>query len=185
MNIVALGGSLRSNSLSAAALKSALAISHWHGANTELLDLRTLELPLYVPDLSLDSRLIVPKANGVDRVADLVRSFRHADVMIWASPTYHGAMSGALKNAIDYMQYLADDPTPYLQGKAVGLISIGDASPLAQMADCVHELRAWLAPTRLILHATNFSSSCELVEPGAIRRLTRLVQELLRFKRTT
>jgi len=41
-----------------------------------------------------------------------VARYREADAMLWATPTYHGTMSGALKNALDYMQLLAKDPAP-------------------------------------------------------------------------
>lgn len=125
------------------------------------------------------------KGTARDSVGNLIESCRSANAMIWASPTYHGAMSGALKNAIDYMQYLASDPSPYLQGKAVGIVSIADSAPLANMAGCVHELRAWLAPTRLTLNSQDFSPSLELTNERATRRVTRLVEELLKFRTVT
>jgi FMN reductase len=181
VKIVALGGSLRINSFSAAALRAGLAVAAQLGATTEMLDLRFLNLPLYVPDLPVDSL----KSAAQDAVGKLIESCRSADVMIWASPTYHGAMSGALKNAIDYMQHLAGDPAPYLQGKAVGIISIADPAPLANVAGCVHELRAWLAPTRLTLNSQDFSPSLELTDERATRRITRLVEELLKFRTVT
>lgn len=181
MKLVALGGSLRINSFSAAALRAALTVAAQLGATTEMLDLRLLDLPLYVPDMPIDSL----KGAARDAIGKLIESYRSANVMIWASPTYHGAMSGALKNAIDYMQYLACDPSPYLQGKAVGIISIADPAPLANMAGCVHELRAWLAPTRLTLNSQDFSPSLDLTDERAMRRMTRLVEELLTFRKIT
>lgn len=99
MKIVALGGSLRINSFSAAALRASLAVAAQLGATTEMLDLRLLDLPLYVPDLPVNSL----NSAAQNAVGKLIESCRSADLMIWASPTYHGAMSGALKNAIDYM----------------------------------------------------------------------------------
>ncbi|HEU4853426.1 MAG TPA: NAD(P)H-dependent oxidoreductase [Telluria sp.] len=175
MKIVGLGGSLRVNSYSAAALRKALEIAADAGAQTDIIDLRELNLPIYIPD--------APVAAYAPPVRDALEEFlakcRSADVMLWATPTYHGSMSGAMKNAIDYMQLLARDPAPYLQGKAVGLLSISDAAPLAHLAGCVQELRAWLAPTRLTFDAEDFSDGMVLASEKALRRTTRLVDELL------
>ncbi len=177
MKVCALGGSLRPESLSAAALRTCLETAAQRGATTEMLDLRALNLPLYTPETPLD-KLPISVRQSVEKVIEGCRS---SDVMIWASPTYHGAMSGALKNAIDYIQYLSNSSPPYLQGKAVGLIAIADSTPLISMASCVHELRAWLAPTRLVLTRQDFSPSLSLESDRALRRVERLVDELLRF----
>lgn len=179
MNFVALGGSLRERSLSAAALRASVDIAASLGATTQMLDLRLIGLPMYIPDLPIEAYPGECQA-ALRHFAQVVRN---ADVMLWATPTYHGSVSGAFKNAIDHMQMLARDSTPYLQGKAVGLIAVGDSSPLASMAACVHELRAWLAPTRVMLMSADFSPDLTLSAEGAIRRTTRLVDELLRFNR--
>lgn len=178
MNLVALGGSLREQSLSAAALRASIEIAAALGANTQLLDLRLLDLPIYIPDLPIDA--YHPDSHA--KLLHFVEAVRDADVMLWATPTYHGSMSGAFKNAIDYMQMLAREPRPYLQGKAVGLIAVGDASPFTSMTPCVHELRAWLAPTKVVLKSSDFSVDLKLSIGSAVRRTTRLVSELVQFK---
>lgn len=101
--------------------------------------------------------------------------------MLWATPTYHGSMSGAIKNALDYMQLLADDPAPYLQGKPVGLIAIATSSPIPHLAACAAELRAWVAPTRLTLDSDDFDADLSLASEVAMRRLRRMVSELMTF----
>jgi FMN reductase len=177
VKLVALSGSLRAGSLSTAALRTALEIARRAGADTEMCDLREIDLPLYLPEAPINS--YPPAARP--QITRLVAHYRDADAMLWATPTYHGAMSGALKNALDYMELLSEEAEPYLQGKAVGLISIADGAPLANMAGCVTELRAWLAPTRLTLHAADFAGERGLVSASAIRRLDRLIAELLHF----
>ena len=177
MKLVALSGSLRADSLSTAALRAALEIARRAGADTELCDLREIDLPLYLPEAPIEAYPSDARA----QITRLVAHYRHADAMLWATPTYHGTMSGALKNALDYMELLGKEPEPYLQGKAIGLISIADESPLANMAACVTELRAWLAPTRLTLRAADFAGELGLVSVSAIRRLERLIAELLHF----
>lgn len=178
MKLVALGGSLREQSLSAAALRAGVEIAASLGANTQLLDLRLLGLPTYLPDAPVEAY----HPDCRPQLLHFVQAVRDADAMLWATPTYHGSMSGAFKNAIDYMQMLAQEPRPYLQGKAVGLISVGDASPFASMTSCVHELRAWLAPTRVVLKSSDFSPDLNLCTDSAVRQTARLVNELVRFK---
>lgn len=134
MKLVALSGSLRPNAFSTAALRAGLEIARHAGAETELCDLREIDLPIFMPDVAI---LAYPNP-ARERIASLVARYREADAMLWATPTYHGTMSGALKNALDYMQLLATDPLPYLQGKPVGLISIA-AAPAPSRAK--HHLR--------------------------------------------
>lgn len=176
--IIGLGGSLRARSYSRAALGAAMDIAQGMGASTDVLDLRLLDLPMYVPDQPIEEY----PASSQEAVRKIVASFRSADLMLWATPTYHGAMSGAFKNAIDYMEFLAKDSRPYFQGRAIGLVSISDSSPLAGMSSCVNELRAWLAPTRVTLTAGDFSPELTLTNEARSRRLTRLVTELLDFR---
>ncbi len=178
MKIVALGGSLRVNSYSAAALHAGLSMAESVGAETDICDLRVLNLPMYVPDVPIDAY----ERASQNAIVELIAKCRLADVMIWATPTYHGAMSGVFKNAIDYLQFLSKDSSPYLHRKAIGLVVIADPAPLAHMASCVHELRGWLAPTRLTLQKEDFSDEMRLVNEQAVRRMRRLVNELLTFR---
>lgn len=176
--MVGLGGSLRERSYSGAALRAGMAMAAELGFATETLDLRLLELPMYVPEQALADYPLECQAS----LRRYVSALRSADVMLWTTPAYHGAMSGVFKNAIDFMQLLAGDERPYLQGCAVGLLTLSDASPLSGMANCVQELRAWLAPTRVTLDSADFSPELTLNSASGQRRLGRLVMELRDFK---
>jgi FMN reductase len=103
--------------------------------------------------------------------------------MVWSSPTYHGTISGAFKNALDFMEFLADDQPAYLQGRAAGLIAIPDSTTFTAMINAVHELRAWLAPTQVVLSKQDFSPELTLNSERAQRRLARLAGELMDFGR--
>lgn len=175
--LVGLGGSLREASRSAAALRAGMAMAAELGLACETLDVRELQLPMYRPDWALADYPAEHQAT----LQRLVGAFRSADAMLWTCPAYHGAMSGVFKNALDFMQLLARDPRPYLQGCAVGLVSLSDRSPLGGMANCVQELRAWLAPTRVTLDDGDFDASLALKEEASLRRLRRLVGELAGF----
>lgn len=111
--VVGLGGSLAQNSASLSALEIALEGAAEVGARTALLNIRDLALPMYDPAMSA-----VPES--VDRMCKLIGD---ADGLVWSSPMYHGTISGSFKNALDWLQLLANRQPPYLTDKIVGLIS--------------------------------------------------------------
>lgn len=175
--IVGIGGTLRERSLSRAALREALRIANEQDTETDLLDLRELDLPMYHPDLSIDDFPESHRAN----LKRYIEKCRTADAMIWSSPTYHGTVSGIFKNAIDFIELLGEDDPAYLNGKAIGLISINDSKTFSAMSNSVHELQAWLAPTHVQLSKADFDGNLKLTNERAIRRITRLVGELMSF----
>ncbi len=61
------------------------------GAETRLLDLRTAGLPMYNPDAEPDQH-----------VARVLADVAWAEAFVLACPDYHGTMSGAMKNFLDY-----------------------------------------------------------------------------------
>jgi FMN reductase len=138
--VVGLGGSLRSRSSSLRALEAALAGAAEAGAVVDLLDVRDLDLPLY----GRDDEVIPP---GAVRLADSVAD---SDAMIWSSPMYHGTVSGAFKNALDWLQLLADRDPPFLTYKPVGLIStaagVQGLQAINTMEFVVRALRGWAVP---------------------------------------
>ncbi len=95
MNVLAMSGSLRKDSENRKALQIAKRYAAAGGAKVEELDLKTLNLPIYDGDLEV---------NGLpDSVKTLKRAVEAADVLIIASPEYNHSISGALKNAIDWL----------------------------------------------------------------------------------
>lgn len=82
---------------------------------------------------------------------ELVEAVRAADGVIIAAPGYHGTISGLVKNALDYLEDLAPDARPYLDGRAVGLITtaFGDQASMGTLLTLraiVHSLRGWPTP---------------------------------------
>ncbi|MFE3031667.1 NADPH-dependent FMN reductase [Streptomyces canus] len=96
-----MGGSLRSPSTSLTALWVAVEGAAEAGADTRVIDLKRLGLPFYTSEHG-----IPPSAR---RLADTVEA---ADALLWSSPTYHGSVSGAFKNAVDWLALLADHDPP-------------------------------------------------------------------------
>src|SRR5262245_724891 len=102
--IVGLGGSLAKISRSRAALQVALEGAASAGAETTRLDLREVALPMYEPD---DDE---PPAEA----ALLIERCYRADGMLWSSPMYQGTISGAFKNALDWLHVLGTRDPPFL-----------------------------------------------------------------------
>jgi FMN reductase len=140
LKIVGLGGSLAAISQSRAALATALEGAEAAGAETELLDIRELDLPMYNPDAH----------EPTVAAARVIESLYAADGLIWSSPLYQGSISGALKNALDWLHLLGDREPPYLQDKVIGLICASGGAQALQaintMEFSVRALRAWAVP---------------------------------------
>jgi len=113
LKIVGLGGSLAHSSKSRAALSTALEGAASAGAQTELLDLRELALPMYNPD----------DVWPTDAAETLIEACFGADGLVWSSPMYQGTISGAFKNALDWLHVLGKRDPPYLHDKVIGLVS--------------------------------------------------------------
>jgi FMN reductase len=140
LTVVGLGGSLGRHSNSLAALQIGLEGAHEAGAKVELLDIRELALPMYDPEIT----------NAPASVIKLCKAVGDADGLIWSSPLYHGTISGSFKNALDWLQLLADHNPPYLTDKVVGLISTAGGVQGLQgvntMEFVVRALRGWAVP---------------------------------------
>ena len=142
IKVVGIGGSLSKSSKassSLAALKIALEGAAEGGARTELFDLRELDLPMYMPD-----------GEATDAVLRLCEAVYEADGLIWSSPLYHGTISGAFKNALDWLELLGKRQPAYLTDKVVGLISTAGGTQGLQavntMEFIVRALRGWSVP---------------------------------------
>ena len=184
--ILGLGGGLRPQSRSLSALKEALAFAEAAGAETRLIALDDLDLPLYRPNNA------TPEAYGPDAAPHIVRlleAFRWANGYLWASPSYHGSLTGAIKNALDYAQFLSTDSPSFLSGKTVGMISTGAGSIAAvnvitQLNQVAHGLRAGVVPLAVpIIAVGNAFDGDRLIDPQVRQRLEMLAKELVALVR--
>jgi FMN reductase len=138
--IAGLGGSLASSSKSRAALQTALDGAESAGAATQLLDIRQLDLPMYNPD----------DDEPTETAQMLIEACHAADGLLWSSPMYQGTISGAFKNALDWLHLLGDRDPPFLHDKVIGLISAAGGTQGLQaintMEFAVRALRGWAVP---------------------------------------
>lgn len=175
--LVALGGSLRENSISLAGLRALTELAQAQGIRSHLLDLRDLDLPIFVPDKPIEAYASADQAH----IRQLVETFRLGTMFVWSSPTYHGTISGAFKNALDYLELIRDDARPYLQGSPVGLMVASESRTFEAMMQSAYALRAWLAPTQIVLESEHFNAQGQVTSERLKRRLQRLVHELAEF----
>jgi FMN reductase len=174
--VVGIGGTPRSESSTELALKVTLEAAKSAGARTALFGGGYLaKLPLYLTDESRNAG------------HELIEAVRRADGLIIASPGYHGSISGAVKNAIDYLEATAQDTRVYLDGLPVGLIVTAygwqaTGSTLSAMRSVVHALRGWPTPfgATINTNAKIFEKgSC--VDPGAQNQLALVGQQVAMF----
>jgi len=131
--VVAVCGSLRDGSYTRTALQHALRGAAEAGAETELVDLNEVDLPLYDPDEddqgdSEEVRWVVREADGV----------------VLGSPVYHGSYSSAFRNFHDYCSFDEFEDT------AVGLLATAGGGSygvtLDHMRSTVRGVHGWVVP---------------------------------------
>ncbi len=172
--IVGIGGATKLQSSAEKALRYALSLAEAEGADTELFDGPSIHLPMYT-------------AEAGERPADvrkLLKALRRAHGVIISTPCYHGSASGLLKNALDYVEDMAQDPHPYFDGRAVGLIVCGSgwqstAITLSALRSIVHALRGWPTPMGVAINTLNktFDEKGAVVEETAARQIAILVSK--------
>lgn len=167
MTIVGLAGSLTETSSSLSALKLALEGAREAGAEVELLALHDLDLPMYPRE----------EADPPASVRRLVEAVSGADGLIWSSPLYHGSISGAFKNALDWLELLSEHQPAYLTDKPVGLIATAGGSQGLQaintMEYVVRALRGWTVPMTIPISRSweAFDAHGQAQDPAVAQRL--------------
>lgn len=131
--VVGLPGSLRAESTSRMALELALTGAKRAGGATDMIDLATLDLPVYSPD-----------RDSLATERELTERIRSADAVIVSTPVYHGSYSSAVKNALDYCGF--DE----FENKTVGLLGVAGGSfpitALEHLRTVFRSLNAWVLP---------------------------------------
>jgi FMN reductase len=159
-HIVAIGGTLRPLSGTAAALSRALDAAQAAGARTTLLTGPAIDFPNFDPESAMDNELICA-------FVDTVRS---ADGLVIGSPGYHGTLSGLVKNALDHIELTRGDDRPYLDGLPVGVIATAAGwqaavSTMQALRTVIHALRGW--PTPMGVAINTLSSGDWLEDAGS------------------
>ena len=179
LRLVGLGGSMGTGAQSRMVLDAALGMAQRAGALTAMIDVRELDLPIYNPDLHVE--------DYSPRLAHYLDAVRGADAVLICSPTYHGTISGALKNAIDFLQFLGVDQPPYLTGKAVGLMAVGGMTAVNTITALDHVARSLsgnIAPTTTVIPNGSVDVAARrFIEPAARGRVEAMLTQVLELAR--
>ena len=167
IRVLGVCGSMRVESYSGRAVRLALEAAREHGAETRLLDLREIKLPTYNPDEK------APEHEGLKTATDAVI---WADAFLLASPDYHGSMSGAMKNFLDfYWEEFA--------GKLFGYVCASHEKGLTvmeQMRTSVRQCYGWSLPYGVSVYGEkDFNASGEVINAQVTRRLRMLARDLV------
>jgi FMN reductase len=178
--IVGIGGTLRDGSTSEKALRIALAEAERLGARTRLFAGQALSLPAYDPA----ERTRAPAA------VEFIEALRSADGIIIATPSYHGSISGLIKNALDYTEDLRADARIYFSDRAVGTIVCADGvqamgATLATLRAIVHALRGWPTPFSAVINSAlrPFASDGQCSDPEVTQQLAFVAEQVADFAR--
>ncbi|MBU7443502.1 NADPH-dependent FMN reductase [Paraburkholderia fungorum] len=178
--ILGIGGTTRAGSSSERALAISLHAAEKAGADTIMLAGPALELPMYAPE----------RPERTEAAQTLVNAYRDCDGIIVSSASYHGVLSGLLKNALDYTQDLAQDERVYFDGCAMGLISCGGGwqgagTALSTLRSIAHTLRAWPTPFGATLNTSLplFGADGECIDDSVQAQLEMVARQVVKFAR--
>ena len=170
--VVGIGGSTRQGSSTEALVTAALGSLERGGARTVLYAGDALLLPPYER---------TPRHAEAGRA--IIEAVRRADALVIGSPGYHGSISGLVKNVLDYLEELADDKRPYVDGRPVGCIATaqgwqGAVNSLVALRHIVHALRGWPTPFGLAL---NVEGGLDVTDPAIGASIDLIAGQILDF----
>lgn len=178
--IVGLGGTTRPGSTSERALGVVLRHAESMGCEVRLFGASDLPTEPYDPG----------RPERSPQASTLVTELRRADGVVIATPSYHGGVSGLVKNAIDFVEDMREDPRPYLEGRAVGCIVCADGpqamgATLGALRAIVHALRGWPTPYGAALNPRQapFGGPGAEPDPAAMRACELVGNEVVGFAR--
>jgi NAD(P)H-dependent FMN reductase len=167
IKILGIASSMREGSYGTRAVKRVLDAAGKHEAKTHLLDLRSIRMPMFNPDISNEHH---------EQMEKVIEDLNWADAFVLASPDYHGSMSGAMKNFLDfYWEEFA--------GKTFGYICSSHEKGLTvmdQMRTAVRQCYGWSLPYGVSINGEeDFNEKGEIVNSLLVKRLEILARDLV------
>ena len=168
--VVAVVGSRRSGSYTRMALEYALEAAEDAGAETELVDPRSYDLPLVHPDT---------RHQGDSE--SVVRTIRAADSVLLGTPASHGTLSATLKNVLEYCRPEEFEET------TVGLLVVAGGgmcgTTLEHLRLCVRVLHGWALPPEVAIPRVKqqFDDDGSFTDPDVERKVADLGRSLVEY----
>lgn len=179
VRILGIGGTTSEKSWSLVPLDFALERAAAAGADVVRATVYELDLPMFRTDWKLEQ---YPPT-----LPWLLDQIRQADGIIICSPTYHGTMSGAIKNLLDMLIFLGWDKPAYLGGKPVALMAYGGMTSmgvLSGLTQVVRGLKGITVPTHIAVPERAVDRErIEITDERVLDRIDEMVLELMRFAR--
>jgi len=166
--IAGMVGSLRDESVTRIGVTRALDATG-PTAETQLIDLRAYDLPVYDAD-----------ADGAGEADAFRADVQAADAVILGTPVYHGSYSAPLKNALDYCGF--DE----FENTTVGLLAVaGGGFPLPaldHLRSVMRSLDAWVLPFQAAIpNSRDAVTGGEVTDPGLENRLETLGRRMVQY----
>jgi len=164
MRILVIISSPSEESLSRLAVAAAVGVMRERGAEVTIVDLHETSLPLY-------SRYSVEHSDAFPAIAGLVAA---ADAYLLSTPDYHGAMSGALKNFLDYFW-------KEFAGKTFATVCASHEKGLTatdQIRTVIRQCYGWSLPYGASI-AEGDSDGVGIINPAALHKLHILGRDLV------
>ena len=179
VNVLGIAGSMRKGSFSTHALKLVLEEAKRYGSDSRVLDLREVRLPIYDPSGSVSEELYRKVNGNRENVLDTVtKAINWADAFVLATPDYHGSMSGAMKNFLDYFW-------EEFAGKTFGYIIASHEKGLTvadQMRTSVRQCYGWSMPYNISINGgSDFNSAGNPISSLLANRIKMLARDLVTY----
>jgi NAD(P)H-dependent FMN reductase len=175
LNVLGVGGSMRQGSYSTLTLKLLLEEAKKYKSESYMLELRKINLLLYDPSETSSDQSSYNNNNDLERITN---ALKWADALVLASPDYHGSMSGAMKNFLDYFW-------EEFAGKTFGYIVASHEKGLTvvdQMRTAVRQCYGWSMPYNISINGEkDFDSKGTLVNSALAKRIKMLARDLVTY----
>lgn len=185
MKLLVFAGSTRAASFNRQLARVAAQMGQNLGAEVTLLELGSLDIPLYNADLEAQGT-----PPDVIRLKEIMHT--HQGWVICA-PEYNGGMTALLKNTIDWASspvkghpQWGGSGTLAFAGKVVGLLAaspgaLGGLRGLSQLAPLLMNLQCWVTPRQFALARAGsaFAPDGSLADPAATQAVRGVVEQVV------
>lgn len=182
--ILALAGSMRTESFNKKLIKIAVEGAKKGGAEVTLLDLADYRLPLYDGDLE-------EKEGLPAKARELKEIFIAHDGFLFSSPEYNSSISGVFKNAIDWVSRPEKTDSHSLvafRDKAAALMSaspgaLGGLRGLVPLRAMLSNIYVYVIPDQVAISQANeaFNENGELKDAAKQKQVMGLGEKLASF----
>jgi azobenzene reductase len=141
------------------------------GVSTRFFDLGVEILPIFTGNES---------DKALPAVQKLINLAQQADGFVICTPEYHNGMSGALKNALDFLGGAQFRGKPAVIGAASGG-GKGGINALNNLRTVLRGVYANVLPDQIVADPEHFDNYTELTHPDAKARVEQMAEELVRM----